>query len=633
MTTNINDIMTGLWDAFDKLRAETHLRASEYAVPVLGLIFLKYAEQKFVAVDQLLQAKKLSENQQILIPVSYKAEGAIYLDEKARFNYLCSLNKGIDGALNQAMYLIERDNAETFSGVLPTNSYKVFDDNTLKALLTTLDCITSNLETDLFGKIYEYFLYKFALAEGQRDDEFFTPTSIVRLIVEIVEPYNGRIFDPSCGSGTMFVQSVQFARSHQHDPAEEISLYGQESNLRAIQMCTMNLFVHNITGNIQKANSYYEDLHANTGKFDFVVANPPFNVNNVDKTHLLLRHYPFGMPQADNANYLWIQLFYNALKETGRAGFVMPTSASDARLSDQEIRRRLIQQRVVDVIVSVNSNFFYAVTLPCTLWFFDKGRWDSARSDKVLFINAHDLYEQIDRAHREFTSMQIEFLANIVRLYRGEPIENFQGSGSRLQEVFPNNKYIDSPGLCKMATLAEIEAQGWSLNPGHYVGVKKSSLESTIIPSINRKKVFVAYCHRDKGYLERLRVHLAFLEREDGIVIWDDTIISPGEIWHEEIKKSLASAKVAILLVSADFLASKFIAEDELPPLLQAAKEEEATILSVILSPCMFTKTKLTDYQSINDPLQPLTGMNKHNKERIWDKVARRVRDVMASNC
>ena len=284
------------------------------------------------------------------------------------------------------------------------------------------------------------------------------------------------------------------------------------------------------------------------------------------------------------------------------------------------------------MVIALGSNFFYTMTLPCTLWFFDKGKRRNERSDRVLFIDARDIYKQIDRAHREFTSTQIEFLTNIVRLYRGETIETIQGSRSWLQEAFPDNKYLDSPGLCRVATLAEIEAQEWSLNPGRYVGIKRSILESAIVPSVKREKVFICYSHKDVRYLERLRVHLVFLEREKRIVVWDDTKISPGETWHEEIKKSIASAKVAILLLSADFLASKFIAENELPPLLKAAKEEEAFILPVILSPCMFTDSRLADFQSINDPSQPLTGMNRHNKEKIWVKVASRVRDVMASN-
>src|SRR6266487_3596203 len=228
-----------------------------------------------------------------------------------------------------------------------------------------------------------------------------------------------------------------------------------------------------VSGDVQSANSYYEDPYNNTGRFDFVMANPPFNVDGVDKARLLnsTQHFPFGIPRVDNANYLWIQLFYSALKQTGRAGFVMPNSASDARSSEQDIRRGLLRQRVVDVVVSVGSNFFFTVTLPCTLWFFDKGKHNSARGNTVLFIDARHLYKQIDRAHREFTPDQVEFLANIVRLYRGETPETEQGSSVRMQQTFPDGTYADIPGLCRIAPLADIEAQGWSLNPGRYVGV------------------------------------------------------------------------------------------------------------------------------------------------------------------
>ncbi|MEO9058330.1 MAG: N-6 DNA methylase, partial [Ktedonobacteraceae bacterium] len=222
----------------------------------------------------------------------------------------------------------------------------------------------------------------------------------------------------------------------------------------------------------------YENVHNCRGRFDFVMANPPFNVDGVDKEKVRDDpRYPFGIPRVDNANYLWIQEFYSALNQHGRAGFVMANSASDARASELDIRRKLIESQVVDVMISIGSNFFYTVTLPCTLWFFDKGKHNSTRRDKVLFIDARHIYKQLDRAHREFTPDQIEFLANIVRLYREEPIETAHGSTARIQEIFPNGTYADVPGLCKVATLAEIETQGWSINPGRYVGVAERALD------------------------------------------------------------------------------------------------------------------------------------------------------------
>jgi len=235
----------------------------------------------------------------------------------------------------------------------------------------------------------------------------------------------------------------------------------------------MNLAVHGLAGDIRQGNAYYEDLHRSTGKFDFVMANPPFNVDRVDKDRLKDDpRFPFGLPRTDNANYLWIQLFYSALGDTGRAGFVMANSASDARGSELDIRKQLIEARAVDVMVSVGANFFYTVTLPCTLWFFDRGKRKTSRADRVLFIDARHLYRQIDRAHRDWTAAQIEFLANIARLYRGGQPENMHDSAGLLTQHFGKKpKYADFAGLCKVATLAEIEAQGWSLNPGRYVGV------------------------------------------------------------------------------------------------------------------------------------------------------------------
>jgi type I restriction enzyme M protein len=237
----------------------------------------------------------------------------------------------------------------------------------------------------------------------------------------------------------------------------------------------MNLAVHGLGGDIRQGNTYYEDLHNSTrngGRFDYVMANPPFNVNRIAKDRLIDDpRFPFGIPRVDNGNYLWIQIFYSALNEKGRAGFVMANSASDARSSELAVRKQLIQDKAVDVMVSISSNFFFTVTLPCTLWFLDKGKKGTDRENKVLFIDARDTYNQIDRAHRDFTPQQLEFLANIARMYRGEEPENQHSSQEMLAESFPENKYVDVPGLCKVATIAEIEEQGWSLNPGRYVGV------------------------------------------------------------------------------------------------------------------------------------------------------------------
>jgi type I restriction enzyme M protein len=240
----------------------------------------------------------------------------------------------------------------------------------------------------------------------------------------------------------------------------------------------MNLAVHALAGDIRQGVTYYEDIHKSVGKFDFVMANPPFNVDKVDKERLKDDpRYPFGLPKTDNANYLWIQVFYSALSRTGRAGFVMANSAGDARGSELEIRKKMLEDRAVDVMITVGPNFFYTVTLPCTLWFLDRGKKTTGRKEKVLFIDARHIFRQIDRAHREFAPEQIEFISNIVRLYRGEAIETDAGSRELIREKFPDAKYTDVLGLCRVATLADIEAQGWSLNPGRYIGVAERAAD------------------------------------------------------------------------------------------------------------------------------------------------------------
>lgn len=467
-----NQIEKRLWQGADQLRANSHLSSSEYSVPVLGLIFLRYADQKFVEAQRKLEEESQGRRRRGVSRADFHARGVLYLPEEARFSNLLNLPEGenMGKAVNEAMRAVENEN-EGIRDVLP-KTYNRLDNDTLIALIKNFSEIPMDAEGDVFGRIYEYFLSNFAMAEGQRGGEFFTPTSIVRLIVEVIEPYYGRILDPACGSGGMFVQSAQFVENHQKNPNTEISIYGQEKIAATVRLCKMNLAVHGLSGDIRQANSYYENFHNCRGKFDFVMANPPFNVNGVDKEKVKDDpRYPLGMPSVDSANYLWIQEFYSALNEGGRAGFVMANSASDARGSELEIRKRLLEERVVDVIISISPNFFYTVTLPCTLWFLDRSKRNSEREDKVLFIDARNIYRQIDRAHRDFTSEQIEFLSNIVRLYRGEEIEQGMGSQERLEEKFPRSEYEDVAGLCKVATLEDIEEQGWSLNPGRYVGV------------------------------------------------------------------------------------------------------------------------------------------------------------------
>ncbi|NCY21141.1 SAM-dependent DNA methyltransferase [bacterium] len=474
-----------LWDAADQFRANSGLKAQEYSGPILGLIFLRFADARFGAHRAKLEKAEASSRRASRLdnPDAYHAEGILYLPPEARFDHLLHLPEAenIGAKVNAAMREIEKHNPK-LAGVLP-KTFNLFQSTLLKELLKMISEISPNIDFDVFGRVYEYFLGEFARSEGQKGGEFYTPASIVKLLTEALEPYHGRILDPACGSGGMFVQSARFVAEHKKNPANELAIYGVEKTDETGRLCRLNLALHGLEGDIRhggNVNSYYDDPHAATGKFDFVLANPFFNVSGVDKERLKNvlgpgRRYPFGLPAADNANYLWIQLFYSSLSPKGRAGFVMASSAGDARSSELEIRKKLIEAKAVDVVVSVGTNMFYTVTLGCTLWFFDKGKASTDRANKILFIDAKKIYRQIDRAHRDWSEAQIGFLANIVRLYRGEdPDYTFGGkeAEAKIKQVFGKNpKYAAVSGLCKAASLKEVEAQGWSLNPGRYVGV------------------------------------------------------------------------------------------------------------------------------------------------------------------
>lgn len=478
MTPDLAELEKRLWDAADELRANSGLKASEYGTPVLGLIFLRFADAKFSAAREAIEAKASARRQ--IGPSDYHAQRVIYLTDEARFDNLLRLPEGTDlgKSVNAAMRAVEEHNPD-LSGVLPKN-YTAIDSTTIASLLRHINSYTKDLEGDAFGRVYEYFLASFALAEGQGAGEFFTPSAIVRLIVEIIEPFHGRIFDPACGSGGMFVQSARFVERHKQSPGDELSVYGQEKTSETVRLARMNLAIHGLSGAIREGNSYYDDLHQSVGRFDFVMANPPFNVDRIDKAKLEDDSRFPDLPKADNGNYIWIQLFATALNDHGRAGFVMANSASDARYSEAEIRRKLIESRVVDVMVAVGPNFFYTVTLPVTLWFIDRSKVATERADKVLFIDARSVFRQIDRAHRDFTDEQIEFLADVVRLYRDEEPEFANGTNSLFGERFPDGTYTDVNGLCRVATVTEIEAQGWSLNPGRYVGTEVEDLDDEV---------------------------------------------------------------------------------------------------------------------------------------------------------
>jgi type I restriction enzyme M protein len=440
---------------------------------VLALIALRQMEAKFLQVDEEL--RPIFKGRLKPTPADYQARGAMFLPDNARFSRLLALpgNADLGAELNGAMEAIAEANPE-LRGVLPTG-YKGLPSKVLAELLRLLAPV--QIEGDAYGLIFEYFMGEFAASFMQKGGEYFTPASIVKLIVEVIEPYHGMILDPACGSGGMFVHSAEFVRRHHKTPNKELAIYGIEKMSDTLRLCRLNLAVHGLSGDIREANSYYDDPHKLLGKFDFVMANPPFNQSEVDRERLVSEtgkvdaRFPLGLPTVNNANYLWINLFFAALNATGRAGFVMANSASDAGGGEREIRRRLIETGAVDCIVAAGPNMFYTVTLPVTLWFLDRGKTSEARRDQVLFIDARHIFRQVTRAHRMFDPDHVEFLGNIVRLWRGEPVETAAGSGPKMKELFVDKGYRDVAGLCRVATTKEIAEQDWSLSPGRYVGV------------------------------------------------------------------------------------------------------------------------------------------------------------------
>jgi type I restriction enzyme M protein len=480
VATDLQDFSRTLFAAADQLWTNSTLRPDQYAQPVLALIALRQMEAKFEAVHAELAPQYKGRLKPA--PADYQAKGAIFLPENSRFSRLLALPGTADlGAeLNAAMKGIAEKNPD-LAGALP-QGYAGLPNDVLQELLRLLAPL--KIEGDAYGLIFEYFMGQFASSFMQKGGEYFTPASIVKLIVEVIEPYHGMIFDPACGSGGMFVHSAEFVRRHHKSPSQEISIYGVEKMSDTLRLCRMNLAVHGLSGDLREANSYYDDPHKLVGRFDFVMANPPFNQSEVDRAKLVSAagkvdaRFPFGLPTVNNANYLWINLFYAALNPTGRAGFVMANSVSDAAGSERELRRQLVETGAVDCIVAVGPNMFFTVTLPVTLWFFDKGKAKSPQGDKVLFVDARHLFRQVTRANRTFDADHIEFLGNIVRLWRGEKIETEAGSGRRMAEVFADGKYRDVLGVCKIATRDEIKKLDWSLSPGRYVGVTPGQVVS-----------------------------------------------------------------------------------------------------------------------------------------------------------
>lgn len=448
-----------LWSAADSLRANTDLKPNEYSTPVLGLIFLKFADNKYGAAEEAILKEynelKGSRREKSIAEIAIKHCG-FYLPDNARYNYLLELpdNENLAKKIKEAIQQIEdHQGQDDFKDVLPKEEYQAFNrrpesKEALRGLVRSFSNIPVDASGDVFGKIYEYFLGKFALSEGQKGGEFFTPTSVVRLMVEMIEPFNGSVYDPACGSGGMFVQSLQFVERRRElnkklgeaENTNHLFVYGQEKTLDTVKLAKMNLFVNGLKGEIQQANSYAEDPFKGFEKFDYIMANPPFNVDDVAVTTVENdpRFNSYGLPRnktkakksddniktetVPNANYLWINLFATSLKNaqqaqlsnSGRAALVMPNSASDARNSEAEVRQRLIENNLIYGMLTLPSNMFYTVTLPATLWFFDKNKTD----DKILFIDARNIFRQIDRAHRDFTDEQILNIAMISKLHK-----------------------------------------------------------------------------------------------------------------------------------------------------------------------------------------------------------------------
>ena len=487
--TDIKKLEIELWEAADELRANSKLTASEYKDPLLGLILLRFAQNKYEEAKENLE-KNLPINprtgqRRTATKDDYAAAGAMMLPEKAQYDYLANLpeSENLAEAINEAMKLIEAD-YEELAGILPKNYQDLTpEDDTDNNLLPNLVRIFNSdavkkARGDVFGRIYEYFLMKFSMqgAGAQDGGEFFTPPSLVQLIVNFIQPNHGIIHDPACGSGGMFVQTAHFIKNHENKSVNQaITVYGTEYKSSTVKLAKMNLAIHGIEGKIANNNSFYSDPFDLVGKCDFVMANPPFNVDKVDAKNKFLtedKRLPFGAPLTGkgtigNGNYLWIQYFLSYLNETGRAGFVMASSATDAGNAEKRIREELIKTGAVECIVSVGNNFFYTRSLPCHLWFFNKAKKEK---NQILMIDARNVYRKVSTTINDFSEEQLEGLTAMLQLYRGEKPE-LSADNAWFKEHFPDGKYIDIEGLCKIVSLEEVAEQDYSLTPGRYVGV------------------------------------------------------------------------------------------------------------------------------------------------------------------
>ncbi len=473
---NIRKLESELWESADLLRSGSKLTSNQYCMPVLGLIFLRYAYSRFKMVEaEILKGRPSREGRILPVEASdFTAKSALYLPKEAQYDYLLNLPDNIsamelvnkDGhtmtslgeVVNNAMQLIE-DQSEQLMGVLP-KSYTNFSDEILSELLRIFNnSALDEVGGDIIGRIYEYFLNKFAKNIASDDGVFFTPKSLVKMIVNVIEPFSGILFDPACGSGGMFIQSGDFVNQTGMNANSTMTFYGQEKVEYNAQLCLMNMAVHGLTGVIQsgdEANSFYHDSHNLNGRCDYVMANPPFNVDKVKSESCeSAGRLPFGMPSVNknkevgNANYLWISYFYSYLNAHGRAGFVMASSSTDSQGKDKDIREKLIKTGHVDIMISVGNNFFYTKSLPCSLWFFDKGK-DEAKKDKILFIDARNYYTVVDRTLNEWSDWQLKNMNAIVWLYRGE-IDKY----SRLIEEYHTILGSEKPFAEQVQALSE----------------------------------------------------------------------------------------------------------------------------------------------------------------------------------
>jgi type I restriction enzyme M protein len=425
--TALHHLEADLWEAADALRANSKLTAAEYKDPVLGLVLLRFAQNKYEEAKPIVESKIQSGPRGKRKPTKedYLAAGAIMLPEEAKYEYLAALpeSKDIAAALNNAMKQIEAEYPD-LQGNLPKN-YQEFEQDLLRDLVRVFNKDAVKKATgDVFGRIYEYFLMKFSMqgAGAQEGGEFFTPPSLVQLIVNFIEPDHGIIHDPACGSGGMFVQTGYFVKGHTNREVNEaIKVYGTEQKTNNTRLAKINLAIHGIEGKIIESNSFYSDPHQLVGKCDFVMANPPFNVNKIDYNKEFVKtdkRLPFGLPKADNGNYLWIQYFYSYLNAKGRAGFVMASSATDAGHSEALIRQKLIETGAIECIVSIGNNFFYTRSLPCHLWFFNKGKSKATR-DTLLMLDARNVFRKVTTTINDFSPGQMTNLTAIMQLYRG----------------------------------------------------------------------------------------------------------------------------------------------------------------------------------------------------------------------